>query len=421
MSCPTSSFCAAVDASGYVTTYNGTSWATASDVDGSHALESVSCTSSTSCVATDNDGDVLSYNGTAWSGALDIDSTRVIDGVSCATVNFCAAVDTSGYGLIYQPVTSTSEFTWDTNGGLALILSDGNVDYIYGLGTTPVEQVSLATSTATYLTYAESDSTWLTTNAAGNQTGFWGYDAFGTLAFGGATSAFGYAGQYTDAITGFSDMRARWYEPGTGEFASVDPDLAATGQPYAYAGDNPVNGGDPTGQLACDEGSGVPPFTPGLIQLAQTNSTCAMFMAAKYLWDNDLHGEIDDWATSAANQGELADAIVASTESLILSIWSLSNWNGNDGGTASGNACYVQGSARVVCPVTFSVWADDPETQGWIASSQSGDGGGLLYKWDGQVFDEQIKKSSELMVLEIFLESWLESFPPPSIRLCHRS
>ena len=61
------------------------------------------------------------------------------------------------------------------------------------------------------------------------------------------TSAFGYAGQYTDATTGLSDMRARWYAPGTGEFTSVDPALAETGQPYEYAGDDPVNGWDPSG------------------------------------------------------------------------------------------------------------------------------------------------------------------------------
>jgi hypothetical protein len=39
---------------------------------------------------------------------------------------------------------------------------------------------------------------------------------------------------------------ARWYDPGTGELTSVDPDLAETGQPYAYAGDDPVNMGDPS-------------------------------------------------------------------------------------------------------------------------------------------------------------------------------
>jgi hypothetical protein len=44
---------------------------------------------------------------------------------------------------------------------------------------------------------------------------------------------------------------ARWYDPATGEFTSVDPDLAETDQAYAYAGDDPVNAGDPSGLLPC--------------------------------------------------------------------------------------------------------------------------------------------------------------------------
>jgi RHS repeat-associated protein len=40
---------------------------------------------------------------------------------------------------------------------------------------------------------------------------------------------------------------ARWYDPGTGQFMSVDPELAETDQPYAYAGDDPVNEADLSG------------------------------------------------------------------------------------------------------------------------------------------------------------------------------
>ena len=120
-------------------------------------------------------------------------------------------------------------------------------DYIYGPGTTPVEQVSLATSTATFMTYTPSDCSWLITNAAGDEVVFYGYDAFGNLAFGTPTSPFGYAGQYTDPSTGFSNMRARWYEPQTANFTTRDRAFAATDTAYTYAGDDPVNRGDPTG------------------------------------------------------------------------------------------------------------------------------------------------------------------------------
>jgi RHS repeat-associated protein len=49
------------------------------------------------------------------------------------------------------------------------------------------------------------------------------------------------------AGTGLDDMQARDYSPATGQFTSVDPLLAETGTPYAYADDNPVTLLDPTG------------------------------------------------------------------------------------------------------------------------------------------------------------------------------
>jgi hypothetical protein len=39
----------------------------------------------------------------------------------------------------------------------------------------------------------------------------------------------------------------RYYDPATGQFVSVDPMVNETNQPYAYAGDDPVNGVDPAG------------------------------------------------------------------------------------------------------------------------------------------------------------------------------
>ena len=52
---------------------------------------------------------------------------------------------------------------------------------------------------------------------------------------------------YTDAETGFQYLRARYYDPATGQFLNRDPLEALTGQPYAYAENNPLNLTDPTG------------------------------------------------------------------------------------------------------------------------------------------------------------------------------
>lgn len=48
----------------------------------------------------------------------------------------------------------------------------------------------------------------------------------------------------------------RYYDPTTGQFLSVDPLVDVTAQPYQYAGDDPVNNSDPSGEITC--GSIIP-------------------------------------------------------------------------------------------------------------------------------------------------------------------
>ncbi|MBF6556313.1 MAG: hypothetical protein IVW52_09100 [Acidimicrobiales bacterium] len=252
VSCSTSSFCAAVDANGNALTYNGTSWSSATNIDGTKVINSVSCVSATSCQAVDASGNALKYSGTSWSSASNIDGTKALDSVSCTSATLCATVDNGGNVLWYRSGTVVkSQFIWNTNGSLALALSDGTNDYLYGPTGQPVEQVSLSNSTPGFMTYTPSDSSWLITNAAGNQTNFYRYDAFGNLALGTAGSSFGYAGQYLDSTTasGFTNMRARWFDSQTGSFTNRDPAYSQTDQAYAYAGGDPVNGSDPSGKF----------------------------------------------------------------------------------------------------------------------------------------------------------------------------
>ena len=46
-------------------------------------------------------------------------------------------------------------------------------------------------------------------------------------------------------------MRARYYDPVTGEFISRDPAAPSTREPYAYVGDSPQNSSDPSGLYDC--------------------------------------------------------------------------------------------------------------------------------------------------------------------------
>ncbi|HUC14766.1 MAG TPA: hypothetical protein VMS00_09975, partial [Acidimicrobiales bacterium] len=60
---------------------------------------------------------------------------------------------------------------------------------------------------------------------------------------------------------------------------SVDPDLAETGQPFAYAGDDPVNEGDPSGMLLVGPGGAG---TVAYFNCGQVNSGSEMsFSTAK--------------------------------------------------------------------------------------------------------------------------------------------
>ena len=86
------------------------------------------------------------------------------------------------------------------------------------------------------------------------------YDAYGRRECTPCTSGynpFGYAGQYTDEESGLVYMRARYYDPSTQQFISRDPSVGVSGQPYVYAGGNPVNATDPTGHFLETVADGV--------------------------------------------------------------------------------------------------------------------------------------------------------------------
>jgi RHS repeat-associated protein len=57
----------------------------------------------------------------------------------------------------------------------------------------------------------------------------------------------GFVGQREDVSSGLSYLNARYHDPVTGSFVSVDPLVAKTGEPYLYASGNPITLSDPTG------------------------------------------------------------------------------------------------------------------------------------------------------------------------------
>lgn len=161
------------------------------------------------------------------------------------SVNWCGSTSTYGLSNAGLLSSSTSSYTYDdaglrasktpagptlksmvwdvATGSVPNMLSDGSTYCVYGPGGIPIEQIT--GSTTTYLYGDQLGSTVLITNSTGASAGTYSYDPFGaTKTHSGSTvSALLYAGQYRDTESALYYLRARYYDPATSGFLSVDP------------------------------------------------------------------------------------------------------------------------------------------------------------------------------------------------------
>ncbi|MGW0825565.1 LamG-like jellyroll fold domain-containing protein [Streptomyces sp. NPDC002845] len=146
-------------------------------------------------------------------------------------------------------------FTYD--GGSNTLVSDGATTYTHTPGG-----ALLATSDGTTVQRAVTDGhtdlvaglTWDSTAVTGSTA----YGPFGTkTATDGSTPAVGYQSGWTDPESGDVNMAARWYQPGTGAFASrdtwqLDPMPSVRANRYAYGSASPLSRIDPSGHVDTD-------------------------------------------------------------------------------------------------------------------------------------------------------------------------
>ncbi len=112
VSCPTTSFCMAVDGNVNFYTYNGTAWSQPQVINSSSlnptTIGEVSCASPTFCEAVYNNKSVT-YSGSGWSSPLTLvlppgsksNGNPEVSVVSCPTATFCAVGGTTGANVAY--------------------------------------------------------------------------------------------------------------------------------------------------------------------------------------------------------------------------------------------------------------------------------------------------------------------------------
>lgn len=90
-------------------------------------------------------------------------------------------------------------------------------------------------------------------DAHGNIIATYDYTPYGVVALGKAPNGPGYTGHVNDPETNLVNMQARYYDPATGRFLSVDPVGPNAGDStnfnrYVYGGNNPIKNIDPNGR-----------------------------------------------------------------------------------------------------------------------------------------------------------------------------
>lgn len=177
--------------------------------------------------------------------------------------------------------SSTTYYVNDTSGSLTQAVAETDRDgketasYTRGDGLVSMERGGRIW----YYIYDGHGSTRLLTNEEGRITDRYAYDACGNLLKkeGDTENDFLYTGEQYNANTGLYYLRARYMDPSTGTFTSMDSYQGSLYDPvslhkYLYANANPVTYSDPSGYFSLAECSVTTSIQSTLNAIHQINS-----------------------------------------------------------------------------------------------------------------------------------------------------
>jgi RHS repeat-associated protein len=188
-------------------------------------------------------------NGQRTSGGADTytyDATGMMTGATTPTSTSSYTYAPDSLRTSKTVGTTSTVFSWDDTTPVPELIQDGNNYYVYGPDGLPVERVGA--DPTQWLMCDATGSVIGSTDATGSLTSVQSYDPWGNATIHtGSPVSLGWQGQYQDPETHLYYFQHRYYDPTTAQFTTPDPLYALTGSRYGYAGNDPVNGSDPSG------------------------------------------------------------------------------------------------------------------------------------------------------------------------------
>lgn len=202
--------------------------------------------------------------------------------------------------------------------------------YVWGHALLAQDQFAEGLWIASYYGYDGQGSVRYLTDANGQVSDTYDYDAFGNLLYrtGNTPNNYLYQGEQYDADLKLYYLRARYADSDRGRFWSMDSFEGVGTDPqslhkYSFNQNNPVNRRDPSGHESMEEAgtaAGFAPMVRGALMVVQQCLTSCVFKSAAIcgayggLINEAITGMVDAYTGNESTPAELMKAFVAGFE-----------------------------------------------------------------------------------------------------------